>query len=415
MRDCLKNYHRKKNMEVWKATDFEALGDSADITANAIGVRSLLKNLLTKKDGHLSDWYEEGPVKPDDDDDIKNLDFSKKYEDLLVKKGGRLIYRSINNRGDNTIYLWYDGIVGLNISGSYVSIQVYSYNESFARELKDYFATQWAPPERTGHIYAIVKQAFGLGLSSIGDAGIPLVKGNYTPKVMEDYKFAIRDLQSETPSGRIIIMKGPPGTGKTHLIRAMLLEVPDAMFVLVSPDMVSSLAGPELLPLLISHRGATTGPIILILEDADKCLVSRNEESENMNSIQSLLNLGDGILGSLLDLRIIATTNADEFKMDPAILRPGRLSKMLDVTLLDFKTAQSVFLRLLPNAKANTFGLLKSDTPIIPEKLAKDNPHNTLQISLAEVYYLARKAGWVPALRNMEDEEEEEEDPLWDE
>ena len=128
MRDCLKNYHRKKNMEVWKAADFEALGDSSDITANAIGVKLLFKNLLSKKTGHLSDWYEEGPVKPDDEEDIKKLDFNKKYEDILIKKGGRLIYRSINDRGNNTIYLWDNGIVGLNVSGSYVSIQAYSYN-----------------------------------------------------------------------------------------------------------------------------------------------------------------------------------------------------------------------------------------------------------------------------------------------
>ncbi len=226
--------------------------------------------------------------------------------------------------------------------------------------------------------------------------------GNYTPKVQEDYRFAIKDLQSETPSGRIVIMKGTPGTGKTHLVRAMLLEVPDAMFVLISPDAVKNLAGPELLPLLMNYRGNSTGPIVLILEDADKCLVSRDTDKEDISSIQAILNLGDGILGSLLDLRIVATTNAAEFKMDPAILRPGRLSKMLDVTPLDFETARAIFTRLLPDVK------------VLPEKLQQDNSHNPLQITLAEVYSLARQNGWAAAVRKVEAEEDDENED-WDE
>ena len=95
------------------------------------------------------------------------------------------------------------------------------------------------------------------------------------------------------------------------------------------------------------------GPIALVLEDADRCLVTRGEN--NINSIQSLLNLGDGILGSLLDLRIIATTNAKKLEMEAAILRPGRLSKRLEVGALDLDTARGVFRRLLPDAKLPEF------------------------------------------------------------
>jgi AAA family ATPase len=189
-------------------------------------------------------------------------------------------------------------------------------------------------------------------------------------------------------------MRGSPGTGKTHLIRAMLLEVPDAMFVLISPEMVTNLAGPELLPVLLQNRGCATGPIVLILEDADKCLVARDKD--NMNSIQSLLNLGDGILGSLLDLRIIATTNAHELHMEEALMRPGRLSKMLEVGPLDPKTAQGIFKRLLP------------DQPIPTElcPMAKDT--SNWKMTLAEAYALARRHGWAPDERKVEVDTENE-------
>jgi hypothetical protein len=326
--------------------------------------------------------------------------WGKKVNDFLIERGGRLVYRYLSHGDsseDNNIYLWKDGFVDVSVSGNYITLSGGSHNEQLGHDIHALFEDQWVMDEPRGQIYAIVRQGMHLGLSSIGNAGIKLVDGNYTPKVMEDYRFSIKDLQSSAPSGRLVIMRGAPGTGKTHLIRAMLLEVPDAMFVLISPDMVTNLAGPELLPLLMSHRSGS-GPIVLILEDADQCLVSRDKD--NINSVQSLLNLGDGILGSLLDIRIVATTNAHELHLDEAISRPGRLSKMLEVGPLDINTARSVFTRLLPDHK-------------LPDELTKkfrevgvNQPG--FKMSLAEAYSLARKYGWLPEVRKVEEDEEEE-------
>ncbi len=49
---------------------------------------------------------------------------------------------------------------------------------------------------------------------------------------------------------------------------------------------------------------------MLIVEDADECLVQRG--SDNMSTIASVLNISDGILGSILDVRVLATTNAEK-------------------------------------------------------------------------------------------------------
>lgn len=394
---------KKNGTEMWKDAAFQPLGDvHVDITAKSIGMMPMLRDLLTKASGHITEYHEEGAVKDtelSEDDAVKTESVAEKIHKHMVTLGGRLIHKYLHDAGDNATYMWPDGVVDLSVTNSYVEITALSQNEEFCREMKKFFDTQWKEPEKTGHIYAIVRHGMSLSLSSIGNAGIPLESGNYTKKIMKDYKFVIEDLQSETPSGRITIMRGPAGTGKTHLIRAMLLEVPDAMFVLISPEVVTDLAGPELLPLLMQYRGATTGPIVLVLEDADHCLVKR--ESGNINLIQGLLNLGDGILGSLLDIRIVATTNADELNLDKAITRKGRLSKMLDVNEVDFETANGIFTRLLPNVQ-------------LPEVLQKDNPHNPLKIVLADVYALAREHGWKAAVRKVEDEDENE-NPDWDE
>lgn len=389
---------KEDTMHLWKKLDFVHIGEHMDIDGQSIGLMPLMKDLLSRETGHLTEFSDEGTVKQEVDKDAPEGEeedtapIGQKYVEYMTSRGGRVIHKFLNDGGDNYIFMWKDGVVDLDISGTYVSVRGMSQNEAFIQEMKQYFSEQWAPPERVGHIYAIIRQGMHLGLSSLGNAGIPLVEGNYTPKVMEDYKFVIKDLLSEAPSGRISIMTGVPGTGKTHLIRAMLLEVPDAMFVLISPEMVTNLAGPELLPLLLSHRGGTTGPIVLVLEDADKCLVARDKE--NMNSIQSLLNLGDGILGSLLDLRIIATTNAKELHMEEAIMRPGRLSKMLEVGPLDQATARGVFERLLPGAK-------------LPKVLTERAPLGEWKMTIAEAYALARKHGWVPNARKIEAQDEE--------
>lgn len=394
---------KKNDMDIWKDSEFVKLFAQVDISATAIGAAPLFKALFAKTSGHVSEYSHEGVVRQiaNDAEDIAKVDsVDEKFQKYMADKGGRLIYRYIKSGGDNTIYLWKDGIVDLQITGNYVSLQVLSHNQTFVEEIRDFFKPQWLPPEKSGHIYAIVRQGMHLGLNSIGNAGIPLVEGNYTKKVQDDYRFAINDLNSESPSGRIVIMRGPAGTGKTHLIRAMLLQVPDAMFVLISPEVVTNLAGPELLPLLMNYRGGSTGPIVLVLEDADRCLVTRGDE--NMSLIQSLLNLGDGILGSLLDIRIVATTNADELKLDKAVTRPGRLSKMLDVNHLDFETARSIFTRLLPSAA-------------LPDNLKQDNPHNRLQMTLAEVYSLARQNGWTASPRKPNENEDKDEMEDWDE
>lgn len=385
---------KENTMELWKDLEHLSIGNRPDFGARALGMMPLFKDLLSKKEGHLSEINEDGVMK-DDGAGKLGLDRSLKYHELLKKRGGRVIYKFLHSHSTSSthIYLWHDGIIEVVVAGTYLNIKGLSHNEKLLQEVKDFTAANWAPPQKAGQIYAIMRQGPHLTLSSLGNAGISLVKVNYTDKVMEDYMYAIRDLQTPAPSGRIVIMEGKPGTGKTHLIRAMLLEVPDAMFVLISPEIITTLAGPELLPLLISHRGSIKGPIVLVLEDADRCLVTRGEN--NINSIQSLLNLGDGILGSMLDLRIVATTNANKLEMEAAILRPGRLSKRLEVGALDFKTAQIVFRRLLPEKD-------------FPQILQSQHPHVMFEMTLAEVYALARQNGWTPPLRDMNAVDEEE-------
>ena len=168
-------------------------------------------------------------VEPDIKEEVEEgeepefLPVDQKYYQYMVDHGGRLLYKTL---GDSAkyIFLWKDGIIDLDINGNYVTVNGISYNESLLKEMKIYFQSQWVISAKpVGHIYAVVKTMMGLSLSSLGNASIPLIESNYTPNVIRDYKYVVRDLLSESPSGRIAVMRGPAGTGKTHLIRALLL------------------------------------------------------------------------------------------------------------------------------------------------------------------------------------------------
>lgn len=355
---------------------------SVQITAHTMGASLLLAKILKEGNGCIYKDYLSGFT------DTKIEEFSA----LFADKGGRLIEKSpFEDGAGNVAYLWEDGMISLQLSSrNSMNVSLVSLKESFILDFKKEIEARFTQPTKQGYIFAIMRGSGGnLQLTRIGYAGSALERGNYPKKVLADYDYVIKDLKSEDPSGRITILEGAPGTGKTYLVRSILMDVPDALFVLVPPSMVSSLGGPDLLPLLLRTKEdyAKKGPTILILEDADQCLVPR--AGDNMSSISSILNLGDGIFGSLFDIRIVATTNARKAEMDPAIIRAGRLSRRLEVNVLSYEEANFVYKRLLGEDK-NLPGSPENSGPSLRPAPKK------AEFSLAEVYKLARDAGWEP-------------------
>ncbi len=152
--------------------------------------------------------------------------------------------------------------------------------------------------------------------------------------------------QRGIPYRRGYLFEGPPGTGKTSLVRALTAAESHALYVL---NLASrSLSDDRLLALLAR---VPPGAAILV-EDVDCAAPHRPDgaEAEGKSAggltLSGLLNALDGILSA--EGRVLfMTTNRPEV-LDQALVRPGRVDLRLHLGLADQDQARRMFLRFFP-------------------------------------------------------------------
>lgn len=192
-------------------------------------------------------------------------------------------------------------------------------------------------------------------LRACGSETATLVDCNYDPAVASAIRAAAKEIITPEPSGRLLLLDGQPGTGKTRAVRAMIASMKDKVRVVIVPaHLMADLAGPDLIGVLI---GAGQ-PTVLVIEDADYALLDREERSAGdkhgaTGALASILNLSDGIIGAQIDLRVIATTNARLAQLDAAVLRPGRLLNRIAFGPLNHEQVTNALCRMIPQEMKN--------------------------------------------------------------
>ena len=264
-----------------------------------------------------------------------------------------------DDEADRVVYVGSDPLCAVDVVRKDHTVGVFVYCED--RVLLDRIgavARAVAPklPDDAGGVYLLVTSSEGISFRRSKAMGVPLERGNYGPDVLASYDRAVTEISSDRPSGRLLLLDGPPGTGKTYLVRGLIYETRErCAFVVVPAGTVSKMVGPDLLSSLMEAADDQwpSRHTVLLIEDADGALLPRGGDNED--SISTLLNLGDGIVGDAVDVRIVATTNAKRVEVDEALLREGRLLEHVHVPRLDAATAERVFERLCAkNAKNGT-------------------------------------------------------------
>ena len=146
------------------------------------------------------------------------------------------------------------------------------------------------------------------------------------------------------PWRRGVLLTGPPGTGKSSLIRALASELGKDLATL--PVGQARLTDEDLrLAMLRAPQNA-----ILVIEDVDAVFVGRDATHGEGVSFSGLLNAIDGIAAQE-GRALIMTTNHPE-RLDPALIRPGRADLRVELGLIGPEGAAVMFRRFFPGEDA---------------------------------------------------------------
>ncbi len=153
---------------------------------------------------------------------------------------------------------------------------------------------------------------------------------------------AFRRMGIDPPRG--VLLYGPPGCGKTLIAKAVANES-EANFISVKgPELLSKWVGEsEKAVRMIFRKARQVTPAIVFIDEIDSLFPRRGVHADSGVServVSQMLTEIDGI-HPLRDVVVIGATNRPDL-IDPALLRPGRLERLVYVGPPDFQSRYQI-------------------------------------------------------------------------
>jgi transitional endoplasmic reticulum ATPase len=191
---------------------------------------------------------------------------------------------------------------------------------------------------------------------------------------------------------RGILLYGPPGCGKTLLARAVANESKANFISIKGPELLSKYVGESEKAIReVFRKAKMAAPCIIFFDEFDSIAPSRGRHTTDSGVSEKVLSQFLTELDGLevkKDIIVIAATNRPDI-LDPALIRPGRIDRLLLVPAPDEKGREKIlqiFTKDMPLA-ANI------DLNKLNEKL--------VGYSGADVETLCREAGMIALRENM--------------
>ncbi|KAG6329999.1 hypothetical protein ID866_9091 [Astraeus odoratus] len=166
-----------------------------------------------------------------------------------------------------------------------------------------------------------------------------------------------------------VLLWGPPGCGKTLLAKAVANESRANFISVKGPELLNKYVGEsERAVRQVFSRARASSPCVIFFDELD-ALVPRRDDSLSDSSarvVNTLLTELDG-LDARKSVYVIAATNRPDI-IDPAMVRPGRLDKLLYVDLPSDEERVEIFRTLTRKVPLQDETVLPSTEILIRER-----------------------------------------------
>lgn len=258
--------------------------------------------------------------------------------------GGLMIHRATRNfieyvSNDNETYVSVFGEM------SFIEQHIAKIEEAFPREV----SIEWyySPQESPSTVY--------IDMSKLPiDEMYPNVEGS----LQQYYKEFVNS------DANILILIGPPGTGKTSFLRGLISHYEGAKPLVTYDPKILDTDG-------FFNTFVTGSSNLLIIEDADNFLTPR---ASGNDMITRFLNIGSGLI-SVKGKKIIFSTNLPSIKdIDEALIRPGRCHDILHFDKFTIEQGEKLINKMpglvIPQGKTE-FTLAEMFSENTPQKATK--------------------------------------------